>query len=1089
MSSMGSIKGRLSRGTDLLQEVYVGLDLNNGDLVQVEETANLKDREFVDKSQWLDLCRYISRDESFKAEAVFFVENNPIIVFVRGTEADRERLHEVFNRVWCMANPRFLFISTPTELSVYDLASRPARELKELTPLETVEKVVEIASKLKIFKRESIESGDVFGDERFGKIDSRADQALIGDIKTLRKLLFDKGLDGDKLKYAHALIGRSIFIRYLEDRGILTKEYFYGAAGDNPKWKGILEEKPAKPPLYREMKDLFYLKVLSNIDFTYHLYNKLSEDFNGDMFPTDQNEREAVTRDHLFLLQQFLKGEGQEQANLFFWAYRFDIIPIELISNIYEELYHYEDLKEGTPGTKTGGKGSHGTHYTPASLVEFLLSRVLTVEILEKNPRVIDPACGSGIFLVETFRRIVRFELFRTKQKSLSFSHLEQILQEQIGGIELNPEAVRIAAFSLYLAFLHYQEPPDILHQVGQGNKLPNLIYTDKKKAGKKYFDILIHANAFEIDKAVGDQKVREKFLSDCADVVVGNPPWGKVSIDDIKERQILNSIETWCKNRQKYLPDLERSQGFIWRAIDLLKNNGSAALLVSSGVLLKTSNSNNRCKQNLFRSIYLKEVVNFVHTRDVFFNGAISPFISIFFKKEIPNPNARIDYWTARRTKVIENTKTVVLDKSDFKFFKYSDTVENDIWKIYYFGNHRDRSLLSGIRLYPTFRVFEMKGMKRRQGFKESRKGKKDSGWLKNYRFFPQADLNRRYGDVDISTKLKPVPDEVREKGTPEIYEGMRILMKRGPAPNDYGKDGYIIARLYTETFAFKHSINCIKLHSNKEEDYKILLGIFWSSLLRYYFFMTSSSWPIWHDQIYLEEILNMPVTFPRDEKLKKRIVHVVDELRIYKPKALGSEKELRKLEEKLDDAIFELYMLTEAEADLVRDRCKFDIDFYYNPSTDYEDYEKLTSGTYRSIPPDRDKQKGLESYIHVFLKSWNPEVEEGKELNWQVVHHPAVSMIALIFTLVDKGKEAGNSISPGELPEWRDVLSKIEKETRIKYSSRVYIEGIVRVVTKDSVIIIKRDEERLWTRSAAYEDAEATLLQAMEKEKQSNA
>lgn len=1089
MSSTGSTIGRLSTRIDLLQEVYVGLDFESGDLVKVENTDQLTEREFVDKSQWLNLCRYISRDESFKAEAVFFVENNPIVVFVSGTEEAQNRLHEIYNRIWCMANPRILFISTPTELNVYDLADRPVRELKELEPLETIKKAADIASILKIFKRESIETGDVFGDERFGKIGSRADQTLIDDIKTLRKMLFDAGLDGDKLKYAHALIGRSIFIRYLEDRGILTNEYFYEAAAENPQWKAILEEIPAKPPLHPGMDDLLYLKVLSNIDFTYRLYKKLSEDFNGDMFPTDQNEREAVTGEHLLLLQQFLKGEGQGQANLFFWAYRFDIIPIELISNIYEELYHYKNLKDETRGTTTEKKGSHGTHYTPASLVEFLLSRVLTVEILKTKPRIIDPACGSGIFLVEAFRRLVRFELFKTKNRTLSFSRLEQILREQIGGIELNPEAVRIAAFSLYLAFLHYQEPPDILHQVGQGNKLPNLIYTDNKTEGKKYFDILIHANAFEIEKAVGDQMVREKFLSGCADVVVGNPPWGKVSIDDIEERQILDTIETWCKNRQKDLPDLERSQGFIWRAIDLLKDNGSAALLVSSGVLLKTSNSNNRCKQNLFRSIYLKEVVNFVHTREVFFNGAVSPFISILFKKETPNSNARIYYWTARRTKVIENTKTVVLDKSDFKFFKYSDTAENDIWKIYYFGNHRDRSLLSGIRLYPALHVFEMKNIKRRQGFKESRKGKKDSGWLKNYKELPVEALENKYGTIDIASKLRPVPLEVREKGTPEIYEGMRILIKGGPAQKGFREKGQIIARLHTETFAFRHSVNCIKLDSNNEDDYKVLLGILWSSLLRYYFFMTSSKWPIWHYQIYLEEILNIPVTFPRDEKLKERIVHIVDKLRNYKPKALGSEIELRKLEGKLDEAIFELYMLTESECDLIRDRCKYDIDYYYNPSTVPVEYGNLTSGTFRSIPPDRDKQKSLEGYIYIFLESWNPEVEEGKELNWQVVHHPTISMIALIFSLQDKGKETKDDISPGELPKWREVLSKLEKETRIKYSSRVYIEGIVRVVTTDRVIIIKRDEERLWTRSAAYEDAEATLLQAMEKEKQLNA
>ena len=129
------------------------------------------------------------------------------------------------------------------------------------------------------------------------------------------------------------------------------------------------------------------------------------------------------------------------------------------------------------------------------------------------------------------------------------------------------------------------------------------------------------------------------------------------------------------------------------------------------------------------------------------------------------------------------------------------------------------------------------------------------------------------------------------------------------------------------------------------------------------------------------------------------------------------------------------------------------------------------------------------MEAYLYVFLKSWNPELEKGKEFNWQIVRHPTVPMAAVIFTLQNKGEEKIQNISPDDLSEWRKILSMLEEATQIPYSSRIYIEGIVRVVTKDQIIIIKRNEEKLWTRSAAYEDVEATILQAMEKEKRWNA
>ncbi|MCL1982543.1 MAG: hypothetical protein FWG53_05615 [Clostridiales bacterium] len=51
--------------------------------------------------------------------------------------------------------------------------------------------------------------------------------------------LMQAGLSGEKLKYAHALIGRSIFIRYLEDRGVLTIDYILEIASQNPEWRHV----------------------------------------------------------------------------------------------------------------------------------------------------------------------------------------------------------------------------------------------------------------------------------------------------------------------------------------------------------------------------------------------------------------------------------------------------------------------------------------------------------------------------------------------------------------------------------------------------------------------------------------------------------------------------------------------------------------------------------------------------------------------------------------------------------------------------------------------------------------------------------
>jgi hypothetical protein len=89
---------------------------------------------------------------------------------------------------------------------------------------------------------------------------------------------------------------------------------------------------------------------------------------------------------------------------------------------------------------------------------------------------------------------------------------------------------------------------------------------------------------------------------------------------------------------------------------------------------------------------------------------------------------------------------------------------------------------------------------------------------------------------------------------------------------------------------------------------------------------------------------------------------------------------------------------------------------------------------------------------------------------------------MIAAAFTVHEKG-DAPQQM-PTEQNEWARVLTTLDKALRQPISSRIYIEGLVRAVTDDSILIVKRNERRLWTKSMAREDAEATLVQAMNRQ-----
>lgn len=1075
----------------LLEATYTMLDFEHGDLLAAETSpAKFEAKDWIDKGDWLSLASQVG------AESVFFVKDNPVIVFASWNEEKKETPRELFNRIWCMARPQRLFLATPGKLSVYDLTKPPVltdEGWKERQPLAVVEDVAQVAEQLKAYHRERLESDKLADEERFGS-GQRADKALIQDLKTLRDKLTNpdpkhqRNLRRLPQKYAHALIGRSIFIRYLEDRKILVDEDFEEVASQNPEWQKILNQPSVKLQGHSDGRRYLYAKILSNKDLTYAFFDQLARNFHGDMFPSDPDEKAAVDIEHLLLLQSALQGDIGVQKSLFFWAYKFDIIPIELISSIYEEFYQ----------TSNRDTDSKGTHYTPSALVRFLLAQILTPDRLKKNPRILDPCCGSGIFLVEAFRRIVRYRVHKRKGKKLTSAELRAIVRDQIAGIELNEEAIRIAAFSLYLAILHFQEPPAIRKQVEVGQHLPSLVYQDGSQA-EEQFNCLVEANAFEIAETIHDPLVQQRFSSGCADIVVGNPPWGQVTPEDDVSRAMFD----WCYRNQYPVGDKERSQAFIWRTMDLLKEGGFAALLVSTGVFFKHQDNSQDFRKCWLSAIRLIEVINFSHVRTLFFNGAISPFASVVFQK-ISKPNIQeqiVNYFSAKKSSASLIKQAVILSDIDLQRVPQQELIEDDrLWKVYWWGNHRDYALIRVLDLNPSLRTFCDLNVTGR-GY-EKREGSKSSKEIQEYKVLPSEGLGR-YGSLDME-KLKSVPERIGRLGkSKEMYSGMRILVKRGIAQGTLPK-GQIVARFETAEFCFKNSIFCIKLIDPQEWRYKVILAIFWSSLARYYFFMTASTWGMWHHEIHLTELLSLPIRFPTMGEQVDQLVQIVEQLQrtslpvkgakskdFYQLELLEQSGEdhaesIARLEYELDEVVFDLYGLRAAERDLIRDMCDVGIEFYYNDAksnaiSPFNISSSSRVGIFQDIQSTPMQRNSLKEYLSTFLKLWNREIYPEGEFRWRIVSSDIKNtMLCIVFTTQNLGQRPSNDSN--DLTTWAEVLMLLDDSLLIPYNSnQIYIDGIVRAVTDTNIIIIKRNEMRLWTKSMARADAEATLLQAM--------
>jgi hypothetical protein len=1056
--------------------------------------------------EWLDFGDWQSLAAQVGAETIFFVDRDPVVVFARSEDGSPYSLQKLYDQIWCMSRPQLLFLATRGQLAIYDLAKPPPKPGESLDGedrlVDVAKSMEEVQSKLAAYHRERVETGAVFGDDRFRDSTNRADRALIRDLKIVRRQLeavpAPEGQKKPKLRHLHSLIGRAIFVRYLEDREILVPAYFESIAGDREAWQEILVEPPAAPALDERMVELRFLRVLRNKEFTYALFEQLAGDFNGDIFPIEEGEVDCIRQEHLDELRGFLMGSTSRQKELFFFAYRFDVIPIELISAIYEEFYT----------ERIGKSRSQGSHYTPPALVEFVLQHTLTPEVLAKKPRVFDPACGSGIFLVESFRRMVRHAWREQNGRRLSCLQLRKILREQIAGIDVNEEAVRVAAFSLYLAFLHYQKP----REINDERRLPYLKRVsreepdrqEEKNSGAEYFDVLLHANAFE---AVSDDclpEVARRFGPGSADIVVGNPPWGYPKKDDKEGQKALAKTLKWCDVRKgRPVGDKELSQAFIHLSLVLLRDGGTAGLLVSSGVFFKHHENSRKFRRVWLNAARLEHVVNFAHVRHIFFSGperkakGISPFVSVVFErlKAGPPRGNRFEYWSAKRTAVIENTRCVVLNRGDMHWLSQRDCLADErLWKIYWWGGHRDdatiRSFSRFWELKALGKIIPTATISPGRGFKEANKSR-PAEWLKSYRELPTKSL-RRYGPHDPA-ELCDVPDMVERRGVEDVYHGHRLLVGRGIKTG-----GFITARLETEEYAFRNSINGVRFEGLEPWQEATIIGIFWSSLARYYYFLTSGAWGLWHDEIHLEDVEQMPICLPSNTRLRDQIARIVNQLQQLKVPAASQDllqqtavrqrraraNELRRLEDELDAAIFELYELSPAERDAVHEMCSVGLDLFYrhhNGDSLREVVQPRRSvGTLSDLPGAED---GLSAYLRIFIEIWNGELAPDGELAWRVLSPPSgAPLLAVSFMTRYRQDVPPAAMSDTNAEAWSRVLARLQEDSLVHGgSSRIFIDTFFRYIGDREILFIKRNERRFWTRTAAREDAESALAYLM--------
>jgi hypothetical protein len=265
----------------------------------------------------------------------------------------------------------------------------------------------------------------------------RADQMLLSNLRHVRHMLRAGGLNNDDV--CHDLLARIVFVQFLFDRK--------DSKGNSALNKGRLKSLCEAGILKKEHAN--FPSILDDYQETYRLFDWLNSKFNGDLFPGKgdtprerdvgwRQEKAQVKPNHLQLLRDFIKGDlDMPSGQLCLWPeYAFDAIPLEFISSIYEAFVSERAAREGI-------------YYTPPHLVDFILDRVLPWDGKESNLKILDPACGSGVFLVKSFQRLIHRWKRAHPGRAIRADSLRRLLENNLFGVDKDPHAVRVASFSL----------------------------------------------------------------------------------------------------------------------------------------------------------------------------------------------------------------------------------------------------------------------------------------------------------------------------------------------------------------------------------------------------------------------------------------------------------------------------------------------------------------------------------------------------------------------------------------------------------------------------------------------------------------
>lgn len=619
----------------------------------------------------LNIKFHLEKAEKFKASAVFFVKELEIFkpqIYIfdctLGYSFNENELKEIHKKVWTSGVVPLVVIFYDTELKILD-CTEPSVDEK---PKYLINQLYSALITHRLYNEQfaiKIKSGvfwDIEEHKNKFKFNNSAYDILIKWIKELKKEY--KGDNKIDEKILNKVIIQSILIKYLEERQ------------DN-EGRRLFNEKYFKP----FGNAINFVEVLRNSNNFIKLLNKLHIDFNGNLFDWTKEETNLLENINLNLLADALEGyknpnfKGQQALELLKY-YEFSYVPVELISRLYEEF-----LGEN--------KQENGLFYTPAHLAKLLVDESMPLKdyskINLKEYKLLDPACGSGIFLVLGYKRIVQWWRLQNDLQKPSPKVLKQLLKT-IFGTDKEKQATKLAAFSLSLALCDELSPMEIIS---------DLRFDDLTKTNILFTDFFIEElNVSQIENEKIDYTIQKDNFSKIKDIkfdlVIGNPPFDRGAIGNYSNK--------W-KNENIKIPQGQIALKFLSNTFFNLKEDGLQCLIIKSSGLLYNSSSE-EYKKILFSKYNVVQILDFTalaRNKSLWDNGADVASAAIFTRNQTPNFNKNILHVTFRRTKSTRERIFFEINEYDLNFVNRNEAIQNqNIWKINLLGGGRIKNIIS---------------------------------------------------------------------------------------------------------------------------------------------------------------------------------------------------------------------------------------------------------------------------------------------------------------------------------------------------------------------------------------------------------